>query len=206
METNKILYTVGHSNQTLESFVEEIKSFGIDCIVDVRSVPASKYVPQFNRDSLQEYLVKEGISYGHFGYEFGARRNDALDINNNVDFVKTTKTEAFLQGVERIIQGLNSGYKIALMCTESNPLECHRFAMVSRFFHESGIPVCHILAKGSCKSHEALESAMVAEYVAKRKLPDVDLLFGEYNEEQQLQDAYKLKNKELAFHVEEFYD
>lgn len=206
MKTNNCLYTVGHSNQTLDSFLDEIKSFGINCIVDVRSVPASKYVPQFNRTTLQEFLSNEGIAYGFFGYEFGARRNDALDTNNNVNFEKAVKTESFQQGVERIMEGLNQGYNIALMCSESNPLECHRFAMISRFFHESGIQVTHILAKDSSKSHEALENAMVAEYVAKKKLPDVDLLFGEYSEEQQLQDAYKLKNKELAFHVEEFYD
>ena len=73
---NKLIYTVGHSNQEIEEFRSLIQTFDINCIVDVRSVPASAYTPQFNQDNLKYYLRQYNIVYLHFGKEFGARRND----------------------------------------------------------------------------------------------------------------------------------
>ena len=72
---NKLIYTVGHSNQEIEEFRSLIQTFDINCIVDVRSVPASAYTPQFNQDNLKYYLRQYNIVYLHFGKEFGARRS-----------------------------------------------------------------------------------------------------------------------------------
>ena len=181
--TAPTLYTVGHSNQTFEDLLGMLQAQHINVIVDVRSVPASKYTPQFNQQPLSAALQREHIHYLHFGNEFGARRTDALDADNKVDFEKAVLTPAFQEGVKRLMDGLHKGYRISLMCSEANPLECHRFAMVSRYFFEHGVDVQHIV-----------------------HAPD---MFGENEctKEQQIVLAYRQKNKEIAYQqeTEEYY-
>ena len=204
------LYSIGHSNQTFEQFLEMLQSQGINVIVDVRSVPASKYTPQFNREPLQAALNRSGIHYMWFGEEFGARRTDALDADNKVDFEKAVQTPAFLRGTERVLNGLQKGYRISLMCSEAHPLECHRFAMVSRWFYEHGVDMQHIVHDENGQtvaiSHKQLQDEMVAEYVRKKKIPQVQPpdMFGENEctKEQQIALAYRQKNKEIAYQQE----
>jgi len=183
--------------------------------VDVRSVPASKYTPQFNQQPLQAALQREHIHYLHFGNEFGARRTDALDADNKVDFEKAVLTPAFQEGVKRLMDGLQKGYRISLMCSEANPLECHRFAMVSRYFFEHGVDVQHIVhdeqGRVTTIPHQTLQDEMVKEYVRKKKIPQIQPpdMFGENEctKEQQIVLAYRQKNKEIAYQqeTEEYY-
>ena len=204
------MYTVGHSSHTQEEFLRLLQENIVDCIVDVRSVPASKYAPQFNQDALESFLRHHGMSYYFFGHEFGARRMDSFNNNGQVDFELAVYTRLFQQGVERLTS-LLSNHHVALMCSDANPLECHRFALVARYFHEQGIEVLHILKDASTASHTTLEQEMVKQYLTARKpqLADVDELFGTYNSEDQLRDAYRLKNKEIGYRVkqqEDYYD
>ena len=204
------LYSIGHSNQSFDEFLEMLQSQGINVIVDVRSVPASKYTPQFNREPLQAALNRAGIHYMWFGEEFGARRTDALDADNKVDFEKAVQTPAFLRGTERVLNGLQKGYRISLMCSEAHPLECHRFAMVSRWFFEHGVDMQHIVHDENGQTvtvpHKQLQDEMVAEYVRKKKIPQVQPpdMFGENEctKEQQIVLAYRQKNKEIAYQQE----
>lgn len=195
------LYSVGHSNHSQEEFLELLKMYDVNCIVDVRSVPASKYAPQFNMEPLKWFLKSHEILYLHFGEEFGARRTDCLDESEQVNFEMAVETPNFKHGVERLMNGLQKGFHISLMCSEANPLECHRFSLVSRFFYDNGLDVQHILKEGELASHEMLEKKMIAEYLHSRKhrLPEVDLLFGMYTKEDQRRDAYRLKNKEIGY-------
>ena len=189
------LYTVGHSNQSQEDFLELVKKHDINCIVDVRSVPASKFTPQFNMESLKWYLRTNGIQYLHFGDEFGARRTDCLDTVGQVNFELAVKTPSFKRGVERLMNGLHKGFHISLMCSEANPLECHRFSLISRYFSDNGLDVQHILKNGE------LEKEMIDEYIQSKKnrLSEIDQLFGSYTKEEQRRDAYRLKNKEIGY-------
>lgn len=195
------LYSVGHSNQSQEEFLELLKKHDVNCIVDVRSVPASKYTPQFNMEPLKWFLKKNDIQYLHFGEEFGARRTDSLNIEGQVDFEQAVRTANFNRGVERLMNGLQKGFRISLMCSEANPLECHRFSLVSRYFYDNGLDVQHILKDGELASHEVLEKEMIDEYLhsKKPKLADIDQLFGSYTAEDQRCDAYRLKNKEIGY-------
>lgn len=205
------LYTIGHSNQSFEEFLHMLYAQDIGVIVDVRSVPASKYTPQFNKEILQVALKRAEITYLSFASEFGARRTDSLDVNGRVNFERAVQTSAFVHGVERLNVGLSKGYRIALMCSEANPLECHRFSMISRYFYEHGVDVQHIIKHTTkegevhilTESHKQLQDAMIAEYVKKKKIPIVSPpdMFGE-NEvtpEQQIVLAYRQKNKEIAY-------
>lgn len=198
------LYSIGHSSQTQEEFLALLTPYGINCIVDVRSVPASKYSPQFNQEALKWFLKNHGIQYLHFGDEFGARRTDSINEEGQVDFEQAVKTPLFQQGAVRLMKGLEKGYQIALMCSEADPLECHRFSMVSRYFYDQGIDVQHILKDGTLASQTTLEKEMINQFLHSRKyrLLEVDLLFGTYSEEEQRKDAYRLKNKEIGYKPE----
>ena len=153
------LYTVGHSNQSVEEFLPLLQAHGVDTIIDVRSSPYSKYTPQFNREPLKEVLKRNGVLYAHFGEEFGARRYDSLvdteflkkgvrEVRQQVNFKKAATTDAFLHGVERLKKALSQGRTVSLMCSEADPLECHRFSFLSRYFHEHGWDVRHIMYDG----------------------------------------------------------
>lgn len=196
------LYSIGHSNQSLEDFLGLLRMYGINCVVDVRSVPASKYSPQFNQENLKWFLKSHGVHYLFFGEEFGARRFDCIDEENGqVDFERAIATPNFKQGVARLTNGLEKGFRIALMCSEADPLECHRFSLVSRYFYDQGLDVQHIMKDGKLASHDILEKEMIEGYLHSRKhhLPEVDLLFGTYTKEEQRIDAYRLKNKEIGY-------
>ena len=91
------------------------------------------------------------------------------------------------------------------MCSEADPLECHRFSLVGRYYHEEGLDVNHILKDATISSHETLEQEMIKNYLHSRKplLPNIDELFGTYTAEDQRRDAYRLKNKEIGFRIDQ---
>ncbi len=137
MNRHRLVFTIGHSTHSIEEFIHLLNNYEINCIIDVRSMPFSKYNPQFNKESLIRDLKNQNIFYAHFGKEFGARHTEPmlLDENGQVDFNKVRETEDFISGVKRLEDAFEQGYKIALMCSEANPLDCHRFSMVS--YHRS---------------------------------------------------------------------
>lgn len=178
-----------------------LQCHSINCVVDIRSVPASKFAPQFNEESLKQFLKLNDIQYLPFGDEFGARRTDCINDDGQVDFEIAVTTPLFQQGAERLMKGLEKGFCIALMCSEADPLECHRFSLVSRYFQNQGIEVLHILKDAKLATHSEVEKRLVNEFLHSRKyhLAEVDELFGTYTTEDQLNDAYKLKNKEIGY-------
>lgn len=200
------LYTIGHSNHTQEEFLNLLVSHDIDFVADVRSVPASNYNPQFNQQALSVFLQEHDIAYQFLGKELGARRIDCMNADGQVDFEQAIRTSLFQQGVDKIMK-LLTDKDVALMCSEADPLECHRFALVARYFHEHGVSVFHILKDASLVNHHTLERQMVINFLRARKpmLPEVDELFCTYTKEQQLVDAYRLKNKEIGFKVNQEY-
>ena len=204
MDYKREVYTVGHSNHQIEYFLELLQSQKINTLIDVRSMPASSYNPQFNKDPLENFLKQYGITYMHFGEEFGARHDDEdiLDEEGVVNFETFRKSFVFQQGVERVDIGLSKGFKIALMCSEGNPLECHRFSMISVYLEEIGIHVKHILKDKTIKSHTELENELLKKY--KKKIPQPSLFEPDVNEADQLKHAYKLHNKEVGWQSERY--
>lgn len=192
-----LVYTVGHSNQTIEEFIDLIKKYEVNCIIDVRTIPSSNYNPQFDRVPITASLKPYGITYMHFDKEFILRRKDSLDENGKVDFEKAVLTPFFQNGVLRLKRGIELGYNIALMCAKAKPIECHRFSMVGRYLNDNGFTVRHILRNGELATQEDIEKEMVNEYLSKKRLREIDIMFGEYDATQQLKDAYRLKNKDM---------
>ena len=194
-----IIYTIGHSNHAADYFLELLKTFRINSLIDVRSTAASAYNPQYNKEPLSNFLKNNGITYLHFAEEFGARHSDAdlLDEDGKVDFTKVQKSWAFKNGVERLWAGVDKGFTIALMCSESEPFDCHRFSMISVALIKDGFDVKHILKDKSLLANEELEKQLLKKYDAR--LPKPDMFNPNITKEDQLKTAYRLRNKDIAF-------
>jgi uncharacterized protein (DUF488 family) len=194
-----VIYTIGHSTHTLEYFLELLQTYSVNSIVDVRSVAASGYNPQYNKEPLSAFLKNSGVAYLHFAEEFGARHTDPdlLDEDGKVDFEKVRKSWNFKKGVERLWQGVNKGLTIALMCSESEPMDCHRFSMVAIALENDGFEVKHILKDKTLKTNAQLEIQLLKKY--DKKIPRSDLFDTTVTTDDQLKVAYKLRNKEIAY-------
>jgi uncharacterized protein (DUF488 family) len=194
-----IIYTVGHSTHPLIYFLSLLREYSINCLVDVRSVAASSYSPQYNKEPLSNFLKNNGIIYMHFPEEFGARHTDPdlLDEKGKVDFVKVRKSLHFKNGVERLWSGIDKGYTIALMCSESDPFDCHRFSMITVALQQAGFEVMHIMKDKTLRSTSVLELLLLKKYAMQ--LPKPDMFQPNVTPEDQLNVAYRLRNMDIAF-------
>lgn len=143
------LYTIGHSNHNIDRFIWLLKNNDVAVIADVRSIPASRHNPQFNRDILRRSLAAAGITYVHMGDALGAMTdNPALMENGRVSFAKIAASQPFKMGITRLLE-VAKKHRIALMCAEKDPLSCHRTLLVSRQLEKEGAHIQHILHDGT---------------------------------------------------------
>lgn len=150
----RLVFTIGHSNHSFEEFVALLQQHEITALVDVRSSPFSRFSPQFNKVNLEREMKKYHVKYVFLGRELGARPKDSSCYKNGkVQFDKLKDTALFREGIERVIRGAQQ-YTIALMCSEKDPLQCHRFLLVSYALVEYDIDVAHILTTGNLEPHE----------------------------------------------------
>lgn len=192
------IYTVGHSTLRIEFFINLLKQYDVNCLIDIRTIPYSRIAPQFNKEQMNNSLKAQNILYAHFDKEFGARHTklSLLDENKKVDFDKVRATSEFKSGIERIRDALELNYTIAIMCSESNPFDCHRFSMVSYQLVKENFAVMHILRDGTVLSNASLEEQLLKKY--HKKLPQTTL-FESVTREEQLETAYRLRGQEVAF-------
>ena len=147
------LFTIGHSTHEETVFTGLLARHGVTAVCDVRSKPYSRLQPQFNREALREILRANGIAYVFLGRELGARSEDpGCYENGRVHYDRLARTDLFQSGVERVREGM-SLHRIALVCAEKEPLECHRTILIARHMEALGVDVRHIHADGSLESH-----------------------------------------------------
>ena len=153
--TQRPVFTVGHSNHSPEAFLRLLLRHNVDQVVDVRSTPYSRYAPHFNHESLNGILENVGIGYTFMGEGLGGRPTDRLcyDANGRVLYNRIADTDPFDDGIRCIVRGADER-RLALMCTEKEPLECHRTLLIARTLTERGVAVAHILADGSLENHD----------------------------------------------------
>jgi uncharacterized protein (DUF488 family) len=186
------IYTVGHSTQSIEKFIGLLQKHCVTAIADVRSAPYSRFNPQFNREELRRSLKTNGIRYVFLGKELGARSDDeSCYIDDKVRYKLLAKTPLFQSGIDRVIEGAET-HKIALMCSEKDPLDCHRTILVSRELSSRGANVTHILQDGSTELH----GAAVRRLIAKMGLGEADMF---RSEELTVEDAYDKQGERIAY-------
>ncbi len=157
------VFTIGHSNHSSERFLALLQGAGITAVADVRSIPRSRRWPHFSRAKIERWLEDAGIAYVFLGAELGGRPDDpALLREGRPDYALMAATPSFRAGLDRVLDGA-ARYRIALMCAEREPLDCHRFLLVSRHLRERGVCLRHILADGSIEPHEITENRLLRQ-------------------------------------------
>lgn len=185
------VWTVGHSNHPIERFVELHVGAGITAVADVRSRPWSRRHPQFNREALASSLKDAGIAYVFLGAELGARATDpAAWQDGRVDYERLAATAAFQSVLDRVAAG-SASHRIALMCAERKPLDCHRTILVSRHLAARGVAVTHLFPGGEQERHAEAERRLLAQTGEAS-----DLLTGETDA---LARAYARRGRELTW-------
>lgn len=147
------LFSIGHSNHPVERFVALLQQHSIEVLADVRSTPFSRFNPQFNRERLRETLRGAGIRYEFFGDELGARSKDPAHFEGGkVSYAKLAASAPFKQGLARLL-GEAKESRVAMMCAEREPLDCHRTLLVGREAEKAGARIVHILADGGLEEN-----------------------------------------------------
>lgn len=148
------LFSIGHSNHSVEYFIGLLQRHGITALADVRSTPYSRRHPQFRREALAESLKDAGIAYVFLGEELGGKRTEGL--------IEAARSPAFRSGIERLREGAQR-YRVAFMCAEREPTDCHRTMLVARHLRAPDVVIRHILANGALEEHESVERRLVAQ-------------------------------------------
>ncbi|MDE2803342.1 MAG: DUF488 domain-containing protein [Chloroflexota bacterium] len=156
--------TIGHSNHSLAEFTALLQRHDVAAVADVRTAPYSRYTPHFNHDALRDALEAGGLDYMFLGGELGGRPADrsCYDESGRVLYERVAETDAFDDGIRSVMHVADQGC-VALMCSEKEPLDCHRTLLVARALAERGVAVRHILADGSAEDHEAIMDRLVEE-------------------------------------------
>jgi uncharacterized protein (DUF488 family) len=155
---DRTLFTVGHSNHTLEQFLQLLHMYGIEVLVDTRSHPYSKYVAHFNREELHATLKEAGVKYLFMGRELGGRpdEDEYFDADGHVLYYRVAQSALFLEGIQRLEAGSRQ-YRVALLCSEEDPAVCHRHLLVGRVLVERGGKVQHIRGDGALQDYSEMK-------------------------------------------------
>ncbi len=190
---NETVFTIGHSTHSRERFIALLIQHGITALCDVRSKPYSRMNPQFNREELARALPAHGIVYRFLGKELGARSEDSdCYEEGQVRYSRLADTAQFKRGLKRVIRGMKEDLRIALMCAEKEPLECHRTILVARHLAALGVRVEHIHADGHLESHDEALSRLAG----MMHLPERDLF---HSREELLDDVYRRQEERIAY-------
>lgn len=144
------IFTIGYGNRGIEEFIEILKKYEIKVLIDIRSIPYSRFRPSFNTNVLQQYLLNESISYRFMGKELGGKPDDEnLYQNKNPDYDKMRETLNYQKGISYLEAGMEFNYKMAIMCAELDFRNCHRNKLVGIDLQKKGYDVLHIEKDGS---------------------------------------------------------
>lgn len=155
-----MLYSIGHSNQTLEAFFALLKRFEIRLLVDVRTAPRSGFVPQFDKVVLENKLPEQMIKYRYMGDILGGRPDGAeyYDAEGRVLYYKLAKASFFVNGLDDLTI-LAENQTTAIMCSEENPSVCHRHLLIGHLLFERQIDLQHIRGNGTIETFSQLVAA-----------------------------------------------
>jgi uncharacterized protein (DUF488 family) len=187
-----LVLSIGHSTLDYEKFAARLKTAGVTAIADVRTSPFSRNFAHFNRDVLKDALAHDGIAYVFLGKELGGRpKGEEYYTDGIADYEKMAKSDLFQKGLERVEQGARK-YRIAMMCSERSPLECHRCLLVGRALAERSVTVSHLLHDGEPVAQSEIEEQLLA--MAGKQEDD---MFASPAE--RLNDAYRERARKVAF-------
>jgi len=156
-ENRRRVFSIGHSNHTLERFLSLLKEYKIEVLIDSRSHPYSKHVPYFSVDGIKEAVAGEGIQYLFLGAELGGRPEEPkfYDSEGHVLYWKLASSDKFREGISRLEEEIRS-HRVAIMCSEEDPLHCHRRILIGPVLTRLGIELDHIRGDGRLQTEDEL--------------------------------------------------
>lgn len=197
------LFTIGHTNHNIQTFIEFLQKHNVTALADVRSRPYTRYLPDYCQAQLKDHLEANKIRYVFLGQELGARPEDqSCYVDGKAIYEKIAATDLFTDGIRRILKGIKSRHKIALMCAEKDPMTCHRAILICPQLKEYELNIQHIKPDGSLESHVELEDRLLIKHGFKGVIqtslfemsPHSDL-----DHEDQLMEAYRKQGAEIAY-------
>jgi len=187
-------FTIGHSNIPAERFIALLRGAGVDAVADVRSIPASQFCPWFSAKNLAPLLAGATMDYLSFGDDLGGRpRDPSLYCDGIADYEAMAQRPTFRAGLDRLLAQAGQR-RLCLMCSERDPLDCHRCLLVARALAARGVSVGHILHNGGIESHSAIERRLL-EGVGE----DIDLFTT--GQDARLAAAYRRRARAVAYRL-----
>lgn len=188
------IYTIGYATKSINSFITQLQQYEITVVADVRSVPYSNAFFDYHQEAIIQHLKRHHIRYVYLGNELGPRSKDPshYDDGGQIQFDRLMQAPLFAQGIQRLENGLEKGFSIALMCAEKDPATCHRSLLIGYFLsRNSERPILHITHDGAVEEQPSLEHRLCQLHGMED-----DLFMSE--EERQAQ-AYHLQLKATSY-------
>jgi uncharacterized protein (DUF488 family) len=178
----RTIWTVGHSTRAADEFIASLHAHDIRLLIDVRTVPRSRYNPQFNTEALAQRLAEGGLSYQHSAQLGGLRkpRRDSINLGwRNESFrgyADYMQTEAFQRALEKLMADSRQlsfspahpgrvetrPFRVAIMCAEAVPWRCHR-SLIADALVVRGWEVRHILSAAEATPHQLTPFAKIED-------------------------------------------
>jgi uncharacterized protein (DUF488 family) len=162
------LFTIGHSNHPIERFLALLRRHGVEAVADVRSRPYSRFVPHFGKERLARTLADEGFGYLFLGQELGGKPRQDDPPLAHLDYQTRIREPSFVRGIEVLLQAV-AERRVALMCRERDPLDCHRLHLICRHLEPMALDIWHILPDGEFEAQTATKRRLL-EAVGARQL------------------------------------
>jgi len=163
------ILTVGYGLREGDEVIALLRRHGVNYVGDVRSVPYSRRRTEFSREPFERLLRSAGLRYVFLGETLGGRPDDSAcyDADGHVDYDRCRTASSFLSGIERVETAYRDGHRLALLCSEARPTDCHRSKLLAEMLVERGVPVSHIDETGELVEH--------GEIAAKLRGPQMSL-------------------------------
>jgi uncharacterized protein (DUF488 family) len=176
------LFTIGHSNHPIGHFLALLARHDVETVADVRSVPYSRFAPQYRKRTLAEALAARDIGYLFLGEELGGKPPRGEVVAARLDYATRIREPAFQAGIAQLLATARQA-RVALLCRERDPLECHRLHLICRYLAPRDLDIRHILPDGRIEPQGETERRLLARADTPLLAPaeDPDALQREYD-------------------------
>lgn len=139
------IFTIGYGARDIDAFIATLKAYNVAYLIDVRSKPYSRYKPDFAKKALAGHLQTHGIRYVFMGDRLGGQPDDPdCYTDGKVDYEKVYQKLFYQEGIGRLREAWQQQLRVALMCSEGKPEQCHRSHLIGKTLTNEGIDVAHI--------------------------------------------------------------
>jgi uncharacterized protein (DUF488 family) len=149
------IYTIGYGNRSISVFLSLLHKYSITTVVDVRSIPYSRFQPHYRQSSLKITLQNAGVVYLYRGNILGGKPANKMlyHANGSLNYGLVETTKEYQTGITELIEQASQGNKICLMCCELDEQCCHRYTLLGETLAKRSIAVKHISKNGEISNH-----------------------------------------------------